>query len=1239
MRTVALLTLLLAIIIPKPFIYRLCRNAFTPAIPRPVEPRYPLVEEAALARDVTVIVGTKDSITPTLTQLRHLAAALPAGVRVIYTYPRPPWADAATYLKQLKEAAGPDLAKHTQFLPVASFSNPFDAWLQAIPHVRTKYTLLMHNDVFLLDGRGHFLSELHGALEAHEEHAVAAPQIYETELEGLLTTHLFNTNLHLRLHNATGVAFMSHEVDLLTGLSREPSDFVQRMNTNFLEDHVFLARTPLISASSGFLDPQAAFTLEYVDLHLNMVKANLTQLYVPSARAEFRLWDFGWIDMPYFVRRRSEEHARLTKRHLEAKWGVEFPNTGFCNFVKFSVTRHLSLRWPELPARWHEQAALLAAWFEMVGFNRHNEMPLGELLDATIESSPASPVGSSNKGLAVNARRELVSTKRVDAGGWRASGIGDLLPFLPAPKRLETRYQVEHMSLAVLRVPLLPMGSTNADSSSGGGGAAPFVDRDRIVPLCGVLVREQNGIDVCWIYVAPHAYDHPLFQALEGALARLRVGPRVALALAMRLTNTNLEPGRYDSQIRSLRAAGVGVTMCGEHHWNCEVSYDFPASARLLRLSGRMNSWETSVRTLLPHAEELTPLYAVMALLVCLGAAATAHSATQAKGAVATLALDALLTYFGITLAHAPVLAHASTTACLRPSWRFLLASLWLLSLLSVNSKLTSRFEALAFAAFIVAICTARRLYLALLTLRANHKPSLALPLLYPLLGASIHPKQKEPTNESLACIDQPLNATVITKRVAALKRLRSSLAFRWPRAAERAAALCGTLHEATPLQITFLNQPQQQPTKAEAPPRPHPAHAAERTTILRPITPSADATAATAGTIRPPTPGSPPPTNDAILLSTTSALAADNSSRLSTLSRKECVLFYLSAAEALQAAARLLRTNTGRPLLVTFGGGSHGWSDGVAASGLALGEERYACDVLTLRERSAATLAVLRLRRDEIAAVLVSPLQGVASTASSSCEGYRSWLQSLRAVCTDNALPLMFDEGATGFRLAAGGAQEFFDITADVVCYGRAAGGGLPLGVVCGPEGLLAGSEPHHLPMRAGGCAGGPVEHRALMASANAFLRALPDGTYTARHARTAAWAAGVNAELITLNAPLRIVSEASVWRLDFLRPSRHHFLFQAYLAAQGAKPVWISPTRLGFGDSPTDDVPDAELAALRAALVAAAAAMLADGWWAPLEEVGVRTDFAIRCQLVKEVAAGVVGRLFVAARARVVG
>ena len=136
--------------------------------------------------------------------------------------------------------------------------------------------------------------------------------------------------------------------------------------------HLAVARTSAITRD--FLDPAAAFTLEYVDLHLNserlpsshrshrrpqafashscsrrsVVRHNLTQLYVPSARAEFRLWEFGkapppgfpelvvcsptqnvnlgetvlcrvagWQDVPYFVRRRSEERARETKRHLE----------------------------------------------------------------------------------------------------------------------------------------------------------------------------------------------------------------------------------------------------------------------------------------------------------------------------------------------------------------------------------------------------------------------------------------------------------------------------------------------------------------------------------------------------------------------------------------------------------------------------------------------------------------------------------------------------------------------------------------------------------------------------------------------------------------------------------------------------------------------------------------------------------------------------------------------------------
>ena len=399
-------------------VLRLTRNLFTPGVPRAVEPRYPLVLDETLARDITVVVGTKDSVTPTHTQLAHLATALPLGVRVIYTYPEPLFEEAEAYADKLRAAAGP-LAKRLKLLPVSTFANPFAAWLKAAPFIKTKYTLLMHNDVFLLDDRGHFLSELHGALEAEPEITVAAPQIYETEFEGLLTTHLFNTNLHLRLHPTTGVAMMSHEVDLVTGTSREPGDFAQRMNRNFLEDHVFLVRSEVVDRT--FIDPDAAFTLEYVDLQLNMLLKNLTQLYVPTARAEFRLWEFGWQDVPYFVRRRSEEQARKTKQHLEGKWGVQFPNTGFCNFVKFSVIRHVDLDWTKLPPRWVDQAGLVVSWFEMAGFNRHGDAALADLgedhtLDELLlrlkDGKPVAGGGAPNAsaGLALASRRELVST-------------------------------------------------------------------------------------------------------------------------------------------------------------------------------------------------------------------------------------------------------------------------------------------------------------------------------------------------------------------------------------------------------------------------------------------------------------------------------------------------------------------------------------------------------------------------------------------------------------------------------------------------------------------------------------------------------------------------------------------------------------------------------------------------------------------------------------------------------------
>ena len=70
--------------------------------------------------------------------------------------------------------------------------------------------------------------------------------------------------------------------------------------------------------------------------------------------------------------------------------------------------------------------------------------------------------------------------------------------------------------------------------------------------------------------------------------------------------------------------------------------------------------------------------------------------------------------------------------------------------------------------------------------------------------------------------------------------------------------------------------------------------------------------------------------------------------------------------------------------------------------------------------------------------------------------ETYAAWLKSIREVCTEKGIVLIFDEVFMGFRLARGGAQEYFDIRADMVTYGKTLGGGLPIGVLCGRAELM---------------------------------------------------------------------------------------------------------------------------------------------------------------------------------------
>jgi len=84
---------------------------------------------------------------------------------------------------------------------------------------------------------------------------------------------------------------------------------------------------------------------------------------VPTARVEFRVWwtKFRWDDVAFFAYRRSERLARQTKEYLQHKWGVEFPNTGFANFVKFSVAREVFLEAQDI-SKDHFQQVCIVHW-------------------------------------------------------------------------------------------------------------------------------------------------------------------------------------------------------------------------------------------------------------------------------------------------------------------------------------------------------------------------------------------------------------------------------------------------------------------------------------------------------------------------------------------------------------------------------------------------------------------------------------------------------------------------------------------------------------------------------------------------------------------------------------------------------------------------------------------------------------------------------------------------------------
>jgi len=365
--------------------------------------------------------------------------------------------------------------------------------------------------------------------------------------------------------------------------------------------------------------------------------------------------------------------------------------------------------------------------------------------------------------------------------------------------------------------------------------------------------------------------------------------------------------------------------------------------------------------------------------------------------------------------------------------------------------------------------------------------------------------------------------------------------------------------------------------------------------------------------------------------------IVSENIDVLRSISGQDDVSFHMSGTEAVMAAVRLARFNTGRKLIVCFSGAYHGWWDGVVPG---LGNERRLDDCLALRDMDSRSLAVIRLRAREIAAVLVNPVQSFHPNASppndavlltssarqmqESTERYAAWLARLRQTCTECDVPLIFDEVYTGFRLAPGGAQEYFGVHADMVTYGKTVGGGLPIGVVCGSKRLMRRFDPAR-PMRLAYVVGTFSAHPAVMGAMNEFLRWVTTddaaAEYAGGNARCAEWARSTNAQLVAAALPIRVVHFGTIWTVLFTEPGRYNWLLQYYLRAEGITLSWVGTGRCLASLDFSDD----DYATLQNATVAAATHMAHDGWWLRLHD-HPRREQRMKRRLIAEVLGSVV-------------
>mmetsp|Transcript_41177 Transcript_41177/g.74400 ORF Transcript_41177/g.74400 Transcript_41177/m.74400 type:complete len:601 (-) Transcript_41177:136-1938(-) len=511
---------------------RLVRNAWLPGIPDPVQPAYPSCSDDELVESVSLVVTVKDTCAQAEELLEHLAGMFPRTMHVYYAYPN---------IRGCRHVAAGDagrrLFQNFTELSVGASDAPIAGFLKAQPLITTKYAVLMHNDAYPMERD--FACELYRALEAHPHYPIAAPQIYEVAADGIIVPHGHHQHLHTRPSSTSAGDRIDYDLSMKLLTMRKPEDFKEGPQVDFLEDHAFFAR---VDAYHELLDPSGSFTLEYMDMILNMRARNTSAWYVPTARCIFNVdtRKITWEDLPYLVYKRSEQIGHQVRTYLTNKWGVEFVNTGIWNYVRYVMLADVVIETESLPTEWEEQASAFYSWFESVGFNRYN----GKLLPEFIEEPSTG---------AVRISRTQKQTLPTDVPPHRVppKSASEVLPRVQRKKMgIDISFKEPHLSIAIKK------SSCNASEPES-------------YRLCGLAVQDGDKC-TCYNYVVPFNLRTTLY--LDTLMAMLKLPSRAFMYGQMKYWTVKVNSDAVD-------------IYCEPTAEECSMEVEFPPSATILQWS------------------------------------------------------------------------------------------------------------------------------------------------------------------------------------------------------------------------------------------------------------------------------------------------------------------------------------------------------------------------------------------------------------------------------------------------------------------------------------------------------------------------------------------------------------------------------------------------------------------------------------------------------------------------------